>query len=328
MAKVLSSIFMDAPASPVDAAVNDTFAFTGTPGVTGSGGQQRFDFKWEVDSGGGFVTIAAAGTGLITADTNPIINTNSAAQKSITVTCDEAGSYTIRMAGAPTSGGSYTVLSATQTVEVAAAANVTVTPGVIALVLATFAAVVTATANITVTPTTKALSLTTFAPAVTVTQNQTVTPTTKALSLTTFAPTVSIGGSQTVTPTTATLTTAVFAPTVTASDHKTVTPTTVALTLATFAPTVTETQNQTVTPTTAVLSLTTFAPTVIGDADVLNEILSILKNKRILDPTTGIFTIYDTDGTTPIYSAQTYKDVAGTQPFDGTGRIIRTEELI
>jgi hypothetical protein len=120
MAKVLNSISFDAPAAPVTAAVSDTFAFSGTPGVTGTGGQQRFDFKWEVDSGGGFVTIAASGTGLITADTNPIINTNSVAQKSITVTCDAAGSYTIRMVGAPTSGGSYTVVSATETVDVSA----------------------------------------------------------------------------------------------------------------------------------------------------------------------------------------------------------------
>lgn len=118
MAKVLTSISLDAPASPVSAGVNDTFAFSGTPGFTGSGGVQRYDFKWEVNDGGGYVTIGASGTGLITAGTNPIVNTNSQTQNSITVTCDQAGSHTIRMVGAPVSGGAYTVLSATQTVEV------------------------------------------------------------------------------------------------------------------------------------------------------------------------------------------------------------------
>ena len=122
MAKVLNSISLDAPTSPVTANANDTFAFTGTPSFTGTGGVQRYDFKWEVDDGGGYVTIAASGTGLITSGTNPVINTNSQAAQSITVTCDQAGSYTIRMAGAPTSGGSYTVLSSTQTVTVSAGA--------------------------------------------------------------------------------------------------------------------------------------------------------------------------------------------------------------
>jgi hypothetical protein len=122
MARVLNSITLDAPASPVSADVSDTFPFTGTPGFTGGGGVQRYDFKWQVDSGGGYVTIGASGTGLITADTNPVINTNSSSPNSITVSCDQPGSYTIRMVGAPTSGGSYTVLSSTQTVEVAAAA--------------------------------------------------------------------------------------------------------------------------------------------------------------------------------------------------------------
>jgi len=118
VAKVLNSISLDAPAAPVTADVNDTFDFTGTPGFAGGGGVQRYDWKWEVDDGGGFVTIGASGTGLITADTNPLVNSNSQTANSITVTCDQAGSYTIRMAGAPTTGGSYTVFSATQTVEV------------------------------------------------------------------------------------------------------------------------------------------------------------------------------------------------------------------
>src|SRR3990167_6702350 len=111
MAKVLSSISFNAPAAPVSANVSDIFAFSGTPGFTGTGGVQRYDFKWEVDDGGGYVTIASSGTGLISADTNPVTNSNGATQKTITVTCDQAGTYTIRMAGAPTTGGSHTGLS-------------------------------------------------------------------------------------------------------------------------------------------------------------------------------------------------------------------------
>jgi hypothetical protein len=122
VARVLNSIALTAPAAPVDATVNDQFTFTGTPGFTGSGGVQRYDMKWEVDAGAGFVTIAASGTGLTTASTNPLVNSNSATANSITVDCTDAGSYTIRISGAPTSGGSYTVVSSTQTVEVSAAA--------------------------------------------------------------------------------------------------------------------------------------------------------------------------------------------------------------
>lgn len=130
MAKVLTSISLDAPASPVSASISDTFAFTGTPTLTGGGGVQRYDFKWEVNDGGGWVTIGASGTGLITAGTNPVVNTNSQSANSITVSCDEAGSYSIRMVGAPVSGGLYTVLSSTQSVTVSA---VTITgAGVIA----------------------------------------------------------------------------------------------------------------------------------------------------------------------------------------------------
>ena len=120
MARVLNSITVVAPTGSITPVVDDTFAFTGTPGFTGSGGVQRYDFKWEVDDGGGYVTIAATGTGLITAGTNPLVNSNSASVNSITVTVEAEGSYTIRMVGAPATGGSYTVTSATRSVEVAA----------------------------------------------------------------------------------------------------------------------------------------------------------------------------------------------------------------
>src|SRR3990167_10881148 len=133
MAKTLNSISRDAPAAPVTAAPADTFAFSGTPGFSGTGGVTRYDFKWEVDDGGGYVTIASSGTGLISSGTNPVTNSNGTAQKTITVTCDQAGTYTIRMVGAPATGGSYTVLSTTQTVTVSA--PVVVLPSALAITL-------------------------------------------------------------------------------------------------------------------------------------------------------------------------------------------------
>jgi hypothetical protein len=123
VARVLSSIAVTAPTGPVSAGVNDAFDFVGTPTLSGGGGVQRYDFRWEVDDGGGFVPIAASGTGLNTAGTNPLVNTNSQTANTLNVVCTTPGSYTIRMVGAPTSGGSYTVVSATQTVEVSAGAE-------------------------------------------------------------------------------------------------------------------------------------------------------------------------------------------------------------
>lgn len=126
MAKVLNSITLDAPAAPITPAILDTFTFTGTPGFTGSGGVQRYDQIWQVNKdGAGYVTIAASATGLITASTNPLSNTNSQSANSITVEVESAGSYVIRMQGASTSGGAYDVTSGTQTVTVSAPIHAT-----------------------------------------------------------------------------------------------------------------------------------------------------------------------------------------------------------
>lgn len=119
---------------------------------------------------------------------------------------------------------------------------------------------VTWNANVTVTPGLLALTLATFAP--TVSTPRLVTPGVLALVLTAFAPTVTIGGSVTVTPGTLALVLATFAPVITVSDNKTVIPGLLALTLAAFTPTVTATANQLVTPGVLALALTTFAPTV------------------------------------------------------------------
>lgn len=115
------------------------------------------------------------------------------------------------------------------------AANVTATPGVIALALATFAPVVTATANVLATVGVLAHTLTTFIPSVLT--PRTVTPTPATQILTTFAPSIGIG--VLATPSTASLVDTQFAPTVTATAHQTVVPSTLAHTTATFAPSVT-----------------------------------------------------------------------------------------
>lgn len=63
------------------------------------------------------------------------------------------------------------------------------------------------------------------------------------------------------------------------------------------------------------------------DRQVLELLLKLLKNKQILDPSTGNRVIYDDDSVTPLLEALTYKDVAGTQPYDGTGPVHRSEKM-
>lgn len=54
--------------------------------------------------------------------------------------------------------------------------------------------------------------------------------------------------------------------------------------------------------------------------------LKLLRNKTISDPATGILTVYDDDGVTPLLTAQLYKDAAGTENYSGTG-VERRERL-
>src|SRR5512135_1375624 len=112
MARILNSISLDSPASPVVAVVNDTFTLAGTPGFSGSQAVQRYDIRAEVNpDGAGWVAMDNSSTGL-RVTTNPFVsNSNSTSQASVTVTCAVGGSYTVRLAGAPTSGGSFTVFS-------------------------------------------------------------------------------------------------------------------------------------------------------------------------------------------------------------------------
>ena len=48
-------------------------------------------------------------------------------------------------------------------------------------------------------------------------------------------------------------------------------------------------------------------------------VTAILSNKMITDPTTGIMTIYDSDGTTPLYTAQLYEGTDTSQTYRGQG---------
>lgn len=45
----------------------------------------------------------------------------------------------------------------------------------------------------------------------------------------------------------------------------------------------------------------------------------LLRNKTVTDPTTGVMTVYDDDGTTVLFTAQMYQDTAGSQTYQGEG---------
>lgn len=53
----------------------------------------------------------------------------------------------------------------------------------------------------------------------------------------------------------------------------------------------------------------------------------ILKNRTQTNPSTGIMTVYDDDGTTPLLTANIYEDVAGTVPYDGSSGVNRRNAL-
>jgi hypothetical protein len=51
----------------------------------------------------------------------------------------------------------------------------------------------------------------------------------------------------------------------------------------------------------------------------LNLLHVIARNKVVTDPTAGTITVYDTDGTTVLWSADLFEDAAGTQTYRGQG---------
>jgi hypothetical protein len=52
------------------------------------------------------------------------------------------------------------------------------------------------------------------------------------------------------------------------------------------------------------------------DANVILA-LKLLRNKVETNPATGVMTVYDDNGSTPLYTANVYEDVAGTIAYDG-----------
>lgn len=69
----------------------------------------------------------------------------------------------------------------------------------------------------------------------------------------------------------------------------------------------------------------TATPADITDKLVLIE--AILRNKSVTDPSSGMMTIYATDGVTPLLTAQLYENAAGTQAYRGQGAE-RRERLV
>jgi hypothetical protein len=58
-------------------------------------------------------------------------------------------------------------------------------------------------------------------------------------------------------------------------------------------------------------------PGTMGGIQNITQIL--LRNKVVTDPSTGKMTVYDTDGSTVLYEADLFEDVAGTIPYAGAG---------
>lgn len=59
----------------------------------------------------------------------------------------------------------------------------------------------------------------------------------------------------------------------------------------------------------------------------LELLTKFLRNKVITDPATGVQTVFDDDGTTPLAQGQLYEDAAGTQTYRGQGAE-RRERLV
>ena len=52
---------------------------------------------------------------------------------------------------------------------------------------------------------------------------------------------------------------------------------------------------------------------------VINTVQSVLVNKTITDPATGVMTVYAADGSTVLFRAHVFQDAAGTMPYAGNG---------
>jgi len=224
--------------------------------LTGGNEQIRIDVSWD----GGTTWSAQQVTALT--DTETTYWYDVTAETAWTPAKLADGQLQVR-ADAYTVGGAGSVSLDWLPVEVTySAAGVTVTPGLIALVLTTFIAVVTITANQVVTPDTLAHTITAFLPTVTATDNKVVTPDALALTTAPFIPTVSVSDNKLVTPDALAHTINLYPPTVTATENQLVTPDTLALSTTLFIPTVTVGGDVSVTPDTLALLTSAFIPTV------------------------------------------------------------------
>lgn len=231
MPKTLNSITVGSPAVSLSTSQGSTFSFAGTPGFSGSGGVNRYDFKWEVDDGGGYVTIASSGTVLTTSNTNPLTNSNSQSSNSITVTASTVGTYTIRMAGAPTTGGSYTVFSATRSVTVTSA-------------------------SVNPEPSAASLAVTGATPSVVVSDHKLATPAGASLSITGASPSVAVSDHKLAIPSGASLNVTGAGLTISVSDNKLIEPGGASVSITGSAPSVSNGASVNPQPSGASLSLT------------------------------------------------------------------------
>lgn len=83
-------------------------------------------------------------------------------------------------------------------------------------------------------------------------------------------------------------------------------------------------------------SVVTGDPTTVAAAvrtEIAAELAALLRsekfarNKQVLDPATGLRTVYDNDGTTILGQGDAFMDADGTLPYDGTGPVHHTGRL-
>ena len=58
----------------------------------------------------------------------------------------------------------------------------------------------------------------------------------------------------------------------------------------------------------------------------LDQILKLLRNRQVVDPSTGLMTVYDDDDVTPIYTGSVYEDALAATAYRASG-IDRREKL-
>lgn len=63
-------------------------------------------------------------------------------------------------------------------------------------------------------------------------------------------------------------------------------------------------------------------------ATKMTLVAKILRNRTETNPATGIMTVYDDDGVTPLLTAALYEDVAAATPYDGTAGSNRRNRLV